>query len=315
MFEKFNLARFCINITAGEHGLALPPYKGSTFRGSFGGAFRRIACSMRQAECGNCMLREQCSYAYIFETAPPPDSKALSKYESIPRPFVIEPPLETKEDYFPGESLIFHLVLMGRGIRYLPYFIVVFREMGEAGIGRGRRPFTLEDVTAVGLEESQSIYSSKTNTVQNLDLSFSGSQFLNKLPDNVENIKIVFETPIRLKDGGKIAGRPEFHIFFRQAMRRLSALSYFHHGETLEADYAGLSERARSISLIENSTSWHDWERYSRRQQQRMNLGGLVGTAVYEGKMDEFLPWLFLGEQIHVGKNTVFGLGKYRISV
>jgi hypothetical protein len=98
-------------------------------------------------------------------------------------------------------------------------------------------------------------------------------------------------------------------------MRRLSSLSYFHHGAPLPADYTGLSERARGISLIKNATYWHDWERYSQRQGQRMNMGGLVGTAVYEGELDEFMPWLILGEQVHVGKNTVFGLGKYRISV
>lgn len=315
VFENFRLARYRITITAGKDGLSLPPYKGSTFRGGFGGVFRRIVCSMRQAECGDCLLREQCPYAYIFETSPPPDTQALSKYESIPRPFVIEPPLETKTEYLPGENLFFHLILIGRAIQYLPYFIVVFREMGEAGLGKNRRYFNLEEVAAIGLDESQSIYSAQTNTVQNLDLAFSGSQLIKKFPAAARRVEVTFETPVRLKDGGKIVRRPDFHVFFRQAMRRLSSLSYFHHGESLQADYAGLSERARSVSLIKNATSWHDWERYSRRQGQRMNMGGLVGTVVYGGKLDEFLPWLILGEQVHVGKNTVFGLGKYRMSV
>ena len=315
MFENFKLARFRIIITAGEKGLSLPRYKGSTFRGSFGGVFRRIACSMRQAECGDCLLREQCPYAYIFETSPPPDTQALSKYENIPRPFVIEPPLETKTEYSPGERLFINLILIGRAIQYLPYFIVVFREMGEAGIGKGRRPFNLEDVTAIGLNESQSIYSAQTNTVQNLDLAFSGFQLVKKSPAAARRAEVTFETPVRLKDEGKIVGRPDFHVFFRQAMRRLSSLSYFHHGEALPADYTGLSERARSVSLIKNATFWHDWERYSQRQGRRMNMGGLIGTVVYEGELDEFLPWLILCEQVHVGKNTVFGLGKYRMSV
>ncbi|RJX27676.1 MAG: CRISPR system precrRNA processing endoribonuclease RAMP protein Cas6 [Dethiobacter sp.] len=315
MFENFQLARYQVTITAGKFGLSLPPYKGSTFRGGFGQVFRRITCSVRQAECGGCLLKEQCPYAYIFETSPPPDTQALSKYESIPRPFVLEPPLETKTSYASGESLIFHLVLIGRAIQYLPYFIVVFREMGEAGIGRDRRSFILDDITAIGFNEAQSIYSSRTNTVQNLDLAYSASQLMENLPANIKKIRIIFETPVRLKDGGIIVRRPEFHILFRQIMRRLSSLAYFHHGEKLLADYAGLSERACAISLLENSTSWHDWERYSQRQQQRMNMGGLVGTVTYEGNLSEFLPWLILGEQVHVGKNTVFGLGKYRIDV
>jgi hypothetical protein len=70
------------------------------------------------------------------------------EYESIPRPFVLEPPLETKREYLPGETLHFNLLLFGRAIQYLPYFIIVFREMGEEGLGKGRLPFTLEDVAA-----------------------------------------------------------------------------------------------------------------------------------------------------------------------
>lgn len=315
MFEHFKTARYRITIAAGKYGLSLPPYKGATFRGGFGHVFRRICCALRQDDCAPCLLREKCPYAYIFETAPPADTQALSKYESIPRPFVIEPPPETKTEYIPGETLSFHLILIGRAISYLPYFIVVFREMGEAGLGRGRRPFQLSDVTAVGLDREESIYNSETNTVSGTNLAYTGSELIKKLPAHTGKITIHFETPFRLKDDGLLAHTPEFHIFFRQAMRRISALSYFHHGEQLEADYAGLTARSRQITLLENNTYWHDWERYSRRQQQRMNMGGLVGTATYEGDLHEFLPWLAIGEHIHVGKNVVFGLGKYKMHI
>ncbi|MFW0861508.1 MAG: CRISPR system precrRNA processing endoribonuclease RAMP protein Cas6 [Dethiobacter sp.] len=108
---------------------------------------------------------------------------------------------------------------------------------------------------------------------------------------------------------------PEFHIFFRQAMRRISAMAYFHHGQPLEADYVGLTERSRQVALVANKTHWQDWERYSRRQDQRIKMGGLIGEATYQGNLDEFLPWLALDRHIHIGKNTVFGLGKYSMTV
>ncbi|HSW35040.1 MAG TPA: hypothetical protein VLH18_00365, partial [Candidatus Limnocylindrales bacterium] len=165
MFESFRLARYRLTISAGKHGLTLPPYKGATFRGGFGTAFRRVACALREQECLRCLLREQCPYAYIFETSPPVGSQALSKYESIPRPFVLEPPPETKTEYAPGEKLCFNLLLIGRAIQYLPYFIVVFREMEQIGLGRSRRPFILEEVMALGLEQAAQIYLGSTNTV------------------------------------------------------------------------------------------------------------------------------------------------------
>jgi len=313
MFEFFRLARFRVTISAGPQGLLLPPYKGAVFRGGFGLVFRRVVCALRERECLHCLLRENCPYAYIFETSPPADAQALRNYESIPRPFVLEPPIDTKTDYSPGERLDFNLVLIGRAIGYLPYFVVVFREMGQAGLGRGRRPFVLEEVKALGLEGEELLYTRATNTVRSLDLSYSGTALISKTPLQGNRFEVEFETPLRLVDRGRQAEAPEFHIFFRQAMRRISALAYFHHGHSLDADYAGLAVRSRQVALSENKTRWHRFERYSRRQNQRISMGGLVGTAVYEGELDEFFPWLALGEHVHVGKNTVFGLGKYRL--
>jgi hypothetical protein len=313
MFDFFRLARYRITISAGPQGLSLPPYKGAVFRGGFGSVFRRVACALREQECLHCLLKENCPYAYIFETSPPADTQALRNYESIPRPFVLEPPVEIKTDYSPGERLDFNLVLIGRAIDYLPYFVVVFREMGQAGLGRGRRPFILEEVTALGLEQTDLLYTRATNTVRSIDLSYSGATLIAQTSLQGNQLRVEFETPIRLVDGGRQAEVPEFHIFFRQALRRISALAYFHHGHSLDADYAGLAERSRRVTLVENKTRRHGYERFSRRQNQRINMGGLVGTAVYEGNLAEFLPWLALGEHVHVGKNTVFGLGKYRI--
>jgi hypothetical protein len=42
-----------------------------------------------------------------------------------------------------------------------------------------------------------------------------------------------------------------------------------------------------------------------------MKLGGFVGEVEYRGELREFVPLLKLGEQIHLGKGTGFGLGKY----
>ncbi|RRR67439.1 MAG: hypothetical protein EI684_18955 [Candidatus Viridilinea halotolerans] len=46
----------------------------------------------------------------------------LHDLRDVPRPFVIEPPLETRTHYRAGEALELTLVLIGRGIDFLPYF-------------------------------------------------------------------------------------------------------------------------------------------------------------------------------------------------
>jgi hypothetical protein len=44
----------------------------------------------------------------------------LRKYEKAPHPFVIEPPLETKTHYKPGDAFTFGIVLVGKAADYLP---------------------------------------------------------------------------------------------------------------------------------------------------------------------------------------------------
>ena len=69
----------------------------------------RTAGSRRVANC-----RSVCPYTAVFQPFVPEGSEKISRNRDIPRPFVIKPPLETKETYLPGERLSFDLVLVGR---------------------------------------------------------------------------------------------------------------------------------------------------------------------------------------------------------
>jgi hypothetical protein len=44
-----------------------------------------------------------------------------------------------------------------------------------------------------------------------------------------------------------------------------------------------------------------------------MTLGGFVGTATFASDLGAFMPFLRLGEAVHIGEGTAFGLGRYRI--
>ncbi len=50
-FGQFELELYC------EEDIQLPTYKGSTFRGGFGVAFRRVVCALRRQDCSDCILR------------------------------------------------------------------------------------------------------------------------------------------------------------------------------------------------------------------------------------------------------------------
>src|SRR5690554_1231650 len=91
LLGDFALTAYRFTFTAGEMGLELPPFKGGTLRGGFGFIFKSICCTRLHKPCKGCEQEQDCPYAYIFETSPPPDARRLRNYEDIPRPFVIEP--------------------------------------------------------------------------------------------------------------------------------------------------------------------------------------------------------------------------------
>jgi len=146
--DTFRVARFRFALEA-KDPLHLPPYKGSVLRGAFGHVFRSVGCVARRGECPPCVLKGACPYSYIFETPPPADTLILRKYPYAPHPFVLEPPLDATTIYEPGSLFTFGLVLIGKGIDYLPYFVYAFDELGRLGLGRGKGKYRLVQVVLV----------------------------------------------------------------------------------------------------------------------------------------------------------------------
>jgi CRISPR/Cas system endoribonuclease Cas6 (RAMP superfamily) len=66
----------------------------------------------------------------------------------------------------------------------------------------------------------------------------------------------------------------------------------------------------RTVSL---NVRWEERFRTSSKTRQRHELSGFVGEAVYEGDLDEFLPWITVGELVHLGKHTAWGMGQIEL--
>ncbi len=309
MTASLALARYRVTFEALEP-LALPEYLGSTLRGAFGGAFRRLCCLARAGE--ECPAPASCPYHLVFETAPPPDAEALRTHEEIPRPFVIAPPPASAEQYPMGSAVAFDLTLIGRAREYLPHFVVTLREVDR--LGRGRRRVALRRLDAVHplTGACEVVYTGDENLVRPREVSLALADCA-ALPLPNGPIRLTFATQTRLKQGGAFARRPDFQLLFRRLLGRLSALARFHDKGPLDVDFRGLIEAAGAVRLARHETRWTRWARYSARQDRRMEWEGLVGAAVYEGDLAPFWPYLVFGQWTHVGSSTTFGLGRYVI--
>ncbi len=120
---------------------------------------------------------------------------------------------------------------------------------------------------------------------------------------------------MRLVDQGKLDSDPDFLVFMRAVFRRLDSLGKIHDQGGLGIDFQSHLEAASQVKIYESHIRWHDWERYSSSQDRFMKLGGIIGEIYYTGDFAMLLPYLKMAENLHVGKGTSFGLGRYKMMI
>lgn len=287
--------------------IRLPDYPGSAWRGALGHALKRTVCVVRNTPCTQCLLKNACAYSYVFETPPPADAEKMRKYTAAPHPFV----LRLSEKLASETSYSIDLTLFGHGQRFFPYLIHALQAAGKDGIGGHRQLFELNKIEDLDYQgNGHSIYQTGELRPQHPAIS-------PPIPEMPARIELTFHTPVRIKQDQKnlIANDFSFGALFSNLLRRISMISYFHTDTPLDADFAGLTAKARRVRIAEQHLTWYDWTRYSSRQQAEMNMGGLVGSISLDTSgLDEFWPYLWLGQWTHVGKATSMGMGAYSIN-
>jgi hypothetical protein len=283
-------------------------YSGSMLRGAFGHALRYVSCMTKMSECKPCPLYRTCPYPLVFET-PPPITHELQNFSQIPSPYVIEPPPLGAKDYQEGEILTFSMVLIGGAIQQLPLVIYAWQRALDRGVGKMRsRAELIEVVSEPGQDNEQSIYMPEYDET----IAPHTPKRLDQL--EIDNqIELSFVTPLRIQKQGKtVSHRMTARDLMMSLVRRYFLLAEFH-TETYQApNFRELSEAAESLQ-IKTDLRWCDWTRYSSRQHQAMSLGGVLGQVTLEGSLTPFSQILNVGQWIHAGNKTSFGMGGYTL--
>ncbi|GAB4484050.1 MAG: CRISPR system precrRNA processing endoribonuclease RAMP protein Cas6 [Burkholderiaceae bacterium] len=291
--------------------LRLPEYAGSLLRGQFGSALRRTACITRARTCAGCPLLATCPYPAIFETPAPPEHR-LQKFSAVPNPYVIEPPpLDTRE-VAAGETLTFGMVLIGQALQRLPLVVYALQRALREGLGKERAPGDLVDIEWEGADGVESVWDVAAGRVHAHEAALPVPAF-----DGAAHATLTIATPLRLQDNGRPLRPQELspRKLIMALVRRAELVLEFHADRPgLGAQAPALARHAESLQ-DERDLRWHDWSRYSSRQRQSMTLGGVLGTWTLRGELGPVLPWLWLGQWLHVGKNATMGLGGYTLRV
>jgi hypothetical protein len=294
-----------------QQTLRLPDFAGSLLRGQFGAALRHTACVTKAKTCAGCPLLSTCPYPAIFET-PAPAAHELQKFSQMPNPYVIEPPPLGARAIAAGETLAFGMVLVGRALDQLPLIAYALQRALRDGLGAERARGELQDVVWERAAGPESVWDPDAARLRAHAPALEVPAF-----EGSAHATLSIATPLRLQDNGRPLRPDELspRKLATALIRRTALLFEFH------ADRPGLGAQAPQLArhaetlADERALTWHDWSRYSSRQKQAMTLGGVLGTWTLRGEVAPLVPWLWLGQWLHAGKNATMGLGAYTLSL
>ncbi|MCW5891115.1 MAG: CRISPR system precrRNA processing endoribonuclease RAMP protein Cas6 [bacterium] len=282
-------------------------------RGTFEITFRRLVCHDISLDCRACPLLSACPYPAVFRPSPPAGAERLSRAQDLPRPFVLEPPVDAPARLRPGDELDVGLTLFGRANDLAPYFVVALRALADRGLGPTRGRLRIGRVVGQTPDGEHGVFDAGTAAVRPVLDGLRLPHLCQPNDERARRVRIRFVTPTTLKRDGRWVETPSFADVVCRIRDRLSSLAAFYGDGPVEMDFAGVGGAASAVRTVECRTRWERRTRRSNRTGAVHETSGFVGEAVYAGEVGPWMPLLRLGEAVHVGKYAVWGNGRVEV--
>jgi len=251
---------------------------GSTIRGAFGYALKKITCINPSYKCEGCFSANECLYYDFYEK-----KNSFHNYRID---------IELGNGKFD-----FGLYLFNEACDNLPYVLSgIERLLTKNGITKNN--YTFKDIY-IWLN-GELIYNS--DNFSSIDIS--PKEF--KVEKYYKNIKLKLLTPIRIKKNNKFL---KDNIELEDILRSI----YQKYQEFKTGKKAFKLDYTPEYKTILKSLQYKPLLRKSNRQNKRMNMDGIIGEITLIDIDKRTYELLKLGEIIGVGKQTVMGLGKIKV--
>ena len=282
-------------------------------RGGFGHAFRRLCCIPQCKDARTCPSMAPARTRQFLSPRRRPMRTGSRRIKTSPALLSFARPTTQQTRFEPGQRFEFGLVLIGRALDFLPYFVLSFRELAAEGLGLNRARcnldrveqiklpldgaapqdcrteivYTAEDqlfraVEALGADEwiksrRQELFACQRSAGVLAGISF-GCKDNTTHNSQLTRLTIRFLTPTFLRADGEAIRRPEFHHVFKRLRDRINALSTFFGDGPLDADFSELGKRAEQVRTVFCDVKWIE------RFQLRPRRGNATNCRVLSEK-------------------------------
>ncbi len=288
----------------------IPHFPGSMLRGAFGVALKRVVCLNKNRSCESCLLQKGCVYQFLFET-----QTDIAEIKNPPHPMMLYPLSLGGKKMRQGSIYQFGFTLFGQANEYLPYIIYALMQMGKLGMGKGRGKFEIKEIKKyVSFKRKRIIFSQKTQRLLSPSTCLNSTDIL-QTNEIAHAILLKTITPLRFKIKGRLTDKISLKDILIAIIRRFKTLTQLYgQGKVFLVKELNLEPMLSKIQ-VKTNFKWQDFTRFSKRQNAHLQIGGAMGEMEISGDVSDIFPILHLGEYIHIGKNTAFGLGRYYTTI
>lgn len=280
----------------------LPMNKVSAIRGGIGEMLLCANC-IRDRRCAGCDFEQECIVRRIMYSGFERKPAFVTSGESAG--YVLE--CENYREWFEaGDTLDFQLVLFGKTIVYFSQLLQAIYQLGQAGLGKEHARY---DLISIRGTRGRQLLQGQNIRMEAYEIRTVGAYAAYRLEQKTkwEN-RIRFKTPVTLKKQGQYQERLTMEAVIPALLRRIYMLDCFEGIQCGELRWSKVEPK----TLEENSRKITVY-RYSGTQDRKIALWGVKGDLLASEIPRELLLALLAGEVLHIGKNTSFGFGRYRV--
>lgn len=289
-----------------------PPGKAANvLRGALGTTLRRTSCTPECQGATICPFRQDCAYARLFE--PTTTGEGPSGLMDWPRPFVLRAAHLDGQTLTPGQEFSLGVNLFDLHPHAPLHLVRALSQLIDTGLGPSRGSVELTEVSICSLLDQpvQHLYS-HGRFIPASDLAKLAIP-LEPPANPVTSVTLHFRTPTEIKGVPPHGTTIPFGPLFARLRDRISNLRRLYGAGALDIAYRQLGDLAHQVTVESSKLRHSRVERFSTKNQQTHQLGGILGEITYTGNLTPFVPYLHLAHWTGVGKHTVWGNGHFSV--